>query len=161
MKIEDFYKNTLRERGAQLMQSATRLDAIGDFAQYRLGESCRRVLLTAACPSLDISGLNHDEVKAQVQKLFDGAVVLKSTKRAAVIALGDIICLAGLYGVVTFELPIVGWPLSSFSWSRQSVFDNQDLLKKIGAFSNTADRHGSIFDYTQCVVQRCAEQLAS
>lgn len=115
-----------------------------------LGETSRRTLLAAACPSLNLDGLSSDEIKSEVETLFENAYVISATKRSAVISLGDVVCFAGMYGVVTYSLPMLDWPLSATSFSRHSVIDGGLLLQRIGAFYDGRMGDDSLFNYSNC-----------
>lgn len=151
--IDSLYAKALFERKAQLTASAQRLDKKEGSSKQSLGESCRRALLIVACPLLKVESLSHDEVKVQVDLLFQQAKVIHKTKRGALILLGDIVCYAGKFGVVTYSIPTIGWPLDVFNWSRHSIIDNRELLRQIGATADGYDGRDTVFNYGNCIKQ--------
>lgn len=149
-QIERDYISAVIERGARLALSANRVMALGGREHQTLGESARRTLLAAACPGLNLSELSHRDVQQQVADLFGRALVLSATKRSAVIQLGEVVCFAGMFGVVSFSLPMLEWPLSKTAFSRHSVIDSSDLLAQIGAVFDGYHGEESLYNYSAC-----------
>lgn len=151
-QIERDYISAVIERGARLALSANRVMALSGSAHQTLGESARRTLLAAACPGLNLSELSHDDVKQQVADLFGSALVLSATKRSAVIQLGEVVCFAGMFGVVSFYLPMLEWPLSKTAFTRHSIIDSSDLLGQIGAVFDGCHGAESLYNYSACKI---------
>lgn len=149
-QIEKDYICAVIQRGARLALSANRVMALTGIEHQTLGESARRTLLAAACPGLNLSELSHDDVKKQVATLFSRAFVISATKRSAVIQLGEVICFAGMFGVVSFSLPLLDWPPSKTAFSRHSVIDSSDLLAQIGAVFDGYHGADSLYNYSAC-----------
>lgn len=151
-QIETDYKKAVIARSAHLALSARRVMDLAGSTEQSLGESSRRTLLAAACPRLTLNELSHDDVKHQVEILFDSAIVISATARSAVILLGDVVCFAGMYGVVTFSLPLLDWPLNKTSFSRHSIIDASALLERIGAFYDGHQGADSLYNYSNCKI---------
>lgn len=151
-QIEKDYIKAVIQNSARLALSANRVLALTGGERQTLGESARRTLLAAACPGLNLSDLSNAELKQQVKALFDKAVVLSATKRSAVVMLGEIVCFAGMYGVVTFSLPVLDWPLSKTALSRFSIIDSDDLLMRIGAVFDGYQGTESLYNYSACKI---------
>lgn len=151
-QIERDYICAVIERGASLALSANRVMALAGSEYQTLGESARRTLLAAACPGLNLSELSHYDVKQQVADLFGRALVLSATKRSAVIQLGEVVCFAGMFGVVSFSLPLLSWPLSKTAFSRHSVIDSSNLLAQIGAVFDGYQGVESLYNYSACKI---------
>lgn len=151
-QIEKDYISAVIQSGARLALSASRVMALTGSENQTLGESARRTLLAAACPGLNLSEMSHEDVKLQVASLFSSAIVVSATKRSAVIKLGEVVCFAGMFGVVSFSLPMLDWPPSKTAFSRHSVIDSSDLLAQIGAVFDGYQGAESLYNYSACQI---------
>lgn len=153
-QYKEIIQNELNARQASLTQSAQRVDELGNMASLSLGVSHRRRLLAAAS-HIKVNELSDDEVKAELERLYTSATVIYKTKRLALIKLGELICMAGKFGVTVYMLPNLNWPLKSFQMSQHSLLDPRPLLDNIGAFIDGRDKSDSVFNYSSCVVRTC------
>jgi hypothetical protein len=151
-KYKKIMQDELHAKQASLEKAAVRVSELGGMASMTLGESHRRQLLAAASQVV-VSTLTHDEVKEELNRLYQNATVIYKTKRLALIRLGDLLCLASKFGVTVYNLPLLGWPLKSFQFSQHSMLDAKALLDIIGAVIDGRDRSDSVFNYSACVVR--------